>query len=131
LSAHTHIPAHLRAAAAFEAESLLKETAGVTTVVIATTDGFEIAWAAASEVDPARIAALASSIAAIGDVVSSEASLGPAKTVIVESEGGFALAQRVARSDLPLVIKVLAGPDAVLAQAKYRASAAAGVLAIA
>jgi hypothetical protein len=46
----------------------------------------------------------------------------------VETDSGFAVAHRIARLDVPMVIKVLGGPDAVLAQVKYRAAGAAATL---
>lgn len=125
------IAAPVVAAAREYAEAIVSELVGVKAVVVATTDGFDVVTAARGDIDAARIAALASSIAAIGDVVSSEAKLGASRCVTIETDNGLAVAYRVARADLPLVIKVLAGADAVLAQVKYRASAAAHGLEIA
>lgn len=125
------LPTPTRQAAQREAEAILSDISGVTAVVIATTDGFDVASALLRQIDPARIAALASSIAAIGEVVSSEAKLGTSRCVTVETDAGFAVAQRVPRSDVPMVLKVLAGPDCILAQVKYRIAAAAQALAAA
>lgn len=55
-----------------EAEKMLSEVDGVTAVVIATLDGFDVA-SAMRHGDPARVAAMASSISAISSVVSQEA----------------------------------------------------------
>ena len=76
--------------AASEAQSFLQEVDGVTAVVIATIDGFDVASAMKSG-DAARVAAMASSISAISSVVSQEASLGRNKTVTIDTEDGFAL----------------------------------------
>lgn len=59
----------LRHAAAQEARSILDNFAGVMAVVIATTDGFDVASAVTRGIDPVRVAAMASSISAIGSVV--------------------------------------------------------------
>ena len=131
VGARIAIAAPVVAAAREYAEAIVSELVGVKAVVVATTDGFDVVTAARGDIDAARVAALASSIAAIGEVVSSEARLGASRCVTIETDSGFAVAYRVARADLPLVIKVLAGPDAVLAQVKYRASAAAHALEIA
>lgn len=122
------IPPQLHRAAQREAQALLDETAGVTAVVVSTTDGFDIAAATTRSVDAGRIAALASSISSIGEVVSSEANLGKALSVTVETSDGFALAQGIAHGELPMVMMVMAGQGAILAQAKYRAAAAARTL---
>ena len=123
------LPAAVVQGAQREAQALLDAVAGVTAGVVDTIDGFEVACASVQAVDAPRIAALASSIAALGEVVSSEAGLGASRAVTVETEGGFAVAHRVPRGDVPLVLKVLAGRDAVLAQVKYRAASAARALA--
>lgn len=122
------ITPQVSAAATAQADSIISELTGVTAVVIATIDGFDVACALRRAVDASRIAALASSIAAIGEVVSSEAGLGTSRCVTVETDAGFAVAHRVARADIAMVVKVLGGPDAVLGQVKYRAAAAAAAL---
>jgi uncharacterized protein len=119
------LPPAVLAAAAEHAQAIVSEVAGVSAVVIATIDGFDVASALRSNIDAPRIAALASSIAAIGEVVSSEAGLGNVRCVTVETDAGFAVAHRVARADVPMVVKVLGRADAVLAQVKYRAAASA------
>ena len=58
-----------------QADALLREVAGMRAVLAATADGFELAAALAASVDTARLAALSSSIAAIGEVVSAEAGM--------------------------------------------------------
>jgi uncharacterized protein len=122
------ISAAVRAAALDQANSIISELAGVTAVIVATVDGFDVASVVRGSIDAPRIAALASSIAAIGEVVSSEANLGTSRCVTIETDAGFAVAHRVARLDIPMVLKVLGGRDAVLGQVKYRAAAAASIL---
>jgi len=126
---HAHVPLALRAAAQAQAEALLREVSGMRAVLAATADGFELAAALAAAVDTARLAALASSIAAIGEVVSAEAGMGDSRTVIVETAGGLVLVQRVPRSDVPCVLTALAGPDALLGQVKFQLATAASALA--
>jgi predicted regulator of Ras-like GTPase activity (Roadblock/LC7/MglB family) len=125
---HSSLSPSLVTLAHEHANAIVNELAGVTAVIVATTDGFDIASSVRIDIDSARLAALASSIAAIGEVVSAEARLGSTRCVTVETDSGFAVAYRVARLDVPMVIKVLGGPDAVLAQVKYRAAAAATLL---
>jgi predicted regulator of Ras-like GTPase activity (Roadblock/LC7/MglB family) len=111
-----------------EAQSLLHEVSGVKAVVIASVDGFDIASATASNVDPARIAAMASSISAIGAVVAQEATLGTANSVVINSEQGFVQVFSVNRRDVPLIVNVVADATGVLAQVAYRGRALAQTL---
>lgn len=119
------LPGTVTAVAQEHANAIVSQLGDITAVVIATVDGFDLASSHRREIDAARIAALASSISAIGEVVSAEARLGSARCTTIETDGGFAVTHRVRRPDVALVINVLAGPDAVLAQVKYRAASAA------
>lgn len=124
----TGISDALRALARAEAEALAQDLSGVRAVVIATGDGFDLASAARAEVDPQRIAALASSMAAIGAVVSAEAGLGRSTSVTVGTDNGFAVVHAATHRGVGLVINVIAGPDALLGQVNYRTAAAARLL---
>ena len=94
----------LKLKAASEAQRILEDIAGVTTVVIATPDGVEIASASLRDVDPSRIAAMASSISAMGAVVSQEARLGRC------SAQGFSFASLCTMADILLCERTDAEP---------------------
>ena len=111
-----------------EVRKLVDELSGVTAAVVATIDGFDVASAVTGDVDPARVAAMASSIVAISGVVSEEARLGRHKSVIIQTESGFAVFCSVYRRDVELVINVLAREAAVLALVAYRAAQLAKTL---
>lgn len=112
-----------------EVRKLADELSGVTAVVVASIDGFDVASAITGDADPARVAAMASSIVAISHVVSEEARLGRHKSVIVQTESGFAVFCSVYRCDAELVINVLARDSAVLALVAYRVARLARTLA--
>ena len=99
---------------------MLNEVSGVTAVVIATVDGFDVASVIKANAEASRIAAMASSISAISSVVSQEAQLGRNKSVIIDTEAGFAVVYSVHREDAELVINVIANSSAILAQVTYR-----------
>jgi len=124
-----NIPATLREAAQRAATACLAEVVGVTAVVIATVDGFDLAAAFRGNQDATRIAAMASSISAISSVVALEAGLGSFKSVTINTDAGFAIVQAVPRSDIELVIHVIADGDAILAQSMHRAGVMARILA--
>ena len=123
------IPAGLRDAAERAATACLADVVGVTAVVIATVDGFDLASAFRGSQDAARIAAMASSISAISSVVALEAGLGNFKSVTINTDSGFAIVHAVPRADIELVIHVIADGDAILAQAMHRCGVMAKVLA--
>ena len=111
-----------------EAQSMLSEVDGLTAVVVATVDGFDVASARKAG-DAARVAAMASSISAISSVVAQEASLGRNKCVTIDTESGFAVVYSVHRSDAELVINVIANGNAILGQVAYRTAQFARTLA--
>ncbi|MBX3655524.1 MAG: hypothetical protein KIS62_13795 [Ramlibacter sp.] len=120
-----------RALAQQEAQGILDDVAGVTAVVVATVDGFDVASVVRNSLDASRVAALASSICAIGDVVSAEARLGRNRSITVDTDDGMAVIHAVHRPDVGLVINVVARADAIIAQVNYRTAAAARALAAA
>ncbi len=122
------IPHALKLRAAAEARRVLDDVSGIASVVIATPDGFEIASAALRDFEPSRIAAMASSIAAIGAVVSQEARLGRCKCITVATDNGFALVSPVHSGETELVVNVIADAGAVLAQVMYRTAACVRLL---
>lgn len=124
----TKLSAGIRALAEKEAISILSDINGVSAVVIATVDGFDVASQVRNGLDPARVAALASSIAAIGEVVATEARLGRNKSVTIDTEDGFAVIYSVHRTDIGLVINVISTREALIGQVNYRTAAAARLL---
>ncbi|MGJ7501698.1 roadblock/LC7 domain-containing protein [Variovorax sp. ZT5P49] len=112
-----------------EVQKLVDELSGVTAAVVATVDGFDVASAASGDADPARVAAMASSIVAISGVVADEARLGRHQSVMVLTDSGFAVFYSVHRRDGELVINVIARESAVPALVAYRAAQLAKTLA--
>lgn len=121
MSVQLNLAPAAKAIAQREAQSFLEEVGGVNAVVVASVDGFDVASAMRSG-DAARVAAMASSIAAISTVVSQEASLGRNKSVTIDTESGFAVVYSVHRADAALVINVIADGSAILGQVNYRAA---------
>ncbi len=122
MSTHIPLPEAVKALARSEAQKVLNELTGVTAVVVATEDGFDVASVVSANLDAGRIAAMASSISAISTVVSQEAGLGRNRSVTIDTESGFAMVYSVHRSDAALVINVIADSRAILAQVNYRTS---------
>jgi predicted regulator of Ras-like GTPase activity (Roadblock/LC7/MglB family) len=124
-----HMPAGMRELARETAAACVADVAGVTAAVIATVDGFDVASAFRTQQDAARIAAMASSISAISNVVALEAGLGNFKSVTINTDEGFAIVHAVQRTDVELVINVIADSSAILAQSMHRIGMMAKILA--
>ncbi len=116
----TMVSEQLRSMAEAQARKILEEVTGVVAVVVATTDGFDIASAVTRDIDPVRVAALASSISAIGSVVSQEARLGKSRSVTINTDTGFSFLSAVNRTDVDLVLNVIANEHAILGQVAWR-----------
>ena len=110
-----------------ESQSALDEVDGLSAVVVATIDGFDVASAMRTG-EAARVAAMASSISAFSQVVSQEASLGRNKSVTIDTDDGFAIVYSVHRKDDALVVIAIAKGGAILAQVNYRLASLARTL---
>jgi predicted regulator of Ras-like GTPase activity (Roadblock/LC7/MglB family) len=118
-------PELVRIVAQQQAELIVEEIDGIQAVVVATIDGFEIASEIRSGLQAARISALASSIAAIGEVVSSEAQLGSVRSVTVDTASGAAMIYTIRQNESAFVLIVIADSRALIGQIAYRTAAAA------
>lgn len=108
------VSTRIAAQAQQECEALLQDIDSAQAVVLATPDGFAVAHAHRGAVHPSRIAAITSSISAIGSAVTQEAHLGRARCLIVDAEDGFVVVRTVHGGDAPLIVNVLAGRSATL-----------------
>jgi predicted regulator of Ras-like GTPase activity (Roadblock/LC7/MglB family) len=107
-------------AAKDECHHFLSEQNGVLAVVIASVDGFDLASSITGTLDASRIAAMSSSIAAIGSVVTQEVHIGASKSVTVNTENGFVYITYLELAGVSQVLNVIADKSAVLAQVIYR-----------
>ncbi len=106
--------------AQLECERLFSELDGFIAVVIASQDGFDVANTISSELDPVRISAMASSINAIGSVVSAEAAIGLSESITVKTENGFAYIITIEIGDDSYILNLIASDSAILAQVIYQ-----------
>jgi len=114
----------LQNAAARTAQQLLDKLGDARAVVIATEDGFDVAHATRGTLDPSRIAAMTSSIAAIGDVISREAGIGSPNCFVVDASDGFLVLRTVQCDSIRLVIATLATRNALLGLVMHAVTAA-------
>jgi predicted regulator of Ras-like GTPase activity (Roadblock/LC7/MglB family) len=89
------------------AENLLAGLDGAGAVVIATIDGFDIAHAGRRMIEPARLAAMVSSFAALGDAAGRETGIGATRCLVVESTEGRLVVRLLQVGDESLVVALL------------------------
>jgi uncharacterized protein len=96
------------------AEALLYRMNHARAVVVATEDGFQVACATRETLDGSRVAAIASSMSAIGDVVSGETQIGAVRCLMIEANDGYLVMRATKRAGIGLVVAVLASREALL-----------------
>lgn len=109
-----NVDENLKALGRKVAGELLEKLPETRAVVVATEDGFELAFATREPIEASRIAAMTSSIAAICDSVSRETGLGATKSFVVEASEGFLVLRGVQNGTVRLVLTVLARKGALL-----------------
>jgi predicted regulator of Ras-like GTPase activity (Roadblock/LC7/MglB family) len=114
----------LRAKVGHTLESFVKSLidVGVSGAVVATVDGFEIAVAAMSDEEGAKISAMSSSISAIGNMAVTEVSAGSHhRSITIESDNGYIFFMNVQHPECPMILSVVASREAVLGKLIYYA----------
>lgn len=96
------------------ADELLDKLGDARAVLVATEDGFELAYAMRDAIEPARLAAMTSSIAAIGDIASREAGIGQTRCFVLEASEGFLVMRSAQHQQFKLVLTALARRGALL-----------------
>ena len=106
------------------AKALLADLDGASAVVIATVDGFDLAHAGSRAIEPARLAAMVSSLAALGDAASRETGIGTPRCLVVESTEGRLVLRCIQARGESLVIVLLTDKSVLLGLVWNRLAAA-------
>ena len=96
------------------ASELLESIDGARTVLVATIDGFALATAQRQPLDADRLAAIVSSIGALGAAASRETGIGTPRCLVVESTEGRLVVRCVQTDHHELVVAVLTDTQALL-----------------
>jgi uncharacterized protein len=88
-------------------------TSHVHAAIIATGDGFEVASIIFRDIHAPKLAAMTSTIKALGEALANEASLPGARNIVIESDGGFVVVQSI-DSAHQLVLCMIAGKQSSL-----------------
>ena len=119
---------HLTSLAEKALETLMRQVQGAVSAVISTADGFDVASRADDAAQGARLAAMASSIAAICTVIGEESQIGEHQSIAIESETGYVVMVHVTHPANPMILNLVADKTAVLAQMIYFAKQTAAQL---
>lgn len=115
------IPLDLTQKAQNAIDLLFNKLSGVNALLVASVDGFPIAYRAIIDVDANKVAAMASSFSALGVVVADESHIGSKKVVTLEAEDGYVILLDISHIDFPMVLSITASKNTVLAQTLYLA----------
>lgn len=102
-------------------EALAQSTPGVVSVVLLSSDGFEVASLQVGSAGAARLAAMGSSLSAIGSAIAREAGIVECKRMIIESDSGVVIVMGIPDARPPLSLAVIAREDCVLGQLLWAA----------
>ncbi|MGM9487050.1 roadblock/LC7 domain-containing protein [Ideonella sp. YS5] len=110
----------VRLRAAEVADRLLGKLDGSRAVVVATEDGFELGCATRSSLESARLAAIMSSLSAIGEVMAAEAGIGRVRCLMLEGESGYIVVRGGGRiGTVGVVVAALVTREALLGLAMH------------
>jgi predicted regulator of Ras-like GTPase activity (Roadblock/LC7/MglB family) len=114
----TPLTAHEKAICERGLADLVQAATGVDTALIATPDGFEVAYMArVRTVDAARLAAMSSSMLALGDAMARELKFKTCTQIMLEATGGFLLVSALPCARAELVLSALAPTTSTLGMA--------------
>jgi uncharacterized protein len=114
-----NLPPLLIARAEKALETLMGQVRGAMSAVVSTADGFDVASHTKDAGQGSRLAAMASSIAAICTVVGQESQVGEHQSISIESENGYVVMVHVVNAANPMILNLVADKTAVLAQMIY------------
>lgn len=102
-------------------EALGQATPGVVSAVLLSADGFEVAALQLGKGGAARLAAMGSSLSAIGSAIAKEAGIVDCRRMIIEADSGTVVIMSVPDAKPPMSLAVVAGDGAVLGRLLWAA----------
>lgn len=104
-------------------------TPGVASAVLLSADGFEVASLQAGKGSAARLAAMGSSLSAIGSAIAKEAGIVDCNRMIIESDSGTVVIMNIHDSKPPMSLAVVANEHSTLGQLLWAAKNLCGAVA--
>lgn len=105
-------------------QKLIVDVRGIKAIVISTEDGFEIAAYIENADHISRLAAMASSLAALGAIAGQESQLGICDNILIGAENGYLLMLQAKHPTINVIISIITSQDAVIGQVLYFAKQA-------
>lgn len=102
-------------------QALVSHTPGVTSAAVASSDGFQVAAVFNREISANKLAAMTSSIHALGEAVVAESLLKKCLNVLIEAESGKVIMLAISHTDHHLLLTVIANENSVLGQLLWAA----------
>jgi uncharacterized protein len=102
-------------------EAFVQSTQGVLSAVLLSADGFEVASLQTGKSGAARLAAMGSSLSAIGSAIAREAGIVECNRMIIESESGTIVIMQIPDARPALSLAIIAGDGCVLGQLLWAA----------
>jgi predicted regulator of Ras-like GTPase activity (Roadblock/LC7/MglB family) len=114
-----NIDPQINSAAESAIQKLMDNIHGIKAVVISTEDGFEIAAWVENTAQVSRLAAMASSMAALGAIAGEESQLGTCDNIMIEAPKGYLTMMQARHPKINLIISIITDKDAVMGQVLY------------
>lgn len=102
-------------------DTFAQSTPGVVSAVLMSADGFEIASLQVGKGGAARLAAMGSSLSAIGSAIAKEAGIVECSRMVIESDSGTVVIMNVPESRPPMSLAVVANDSSMLGQLLWSA----------
>lgn len=97
-------------------QDLISHNRGVRAALLASIDGFEVAYAGDLNCSPSNLAAMASSMLSLSIAMANETSLDPCKNLVIEAQQGRMLVMSVPSEKQPMILTVLTKEDVSFGQ---------------
>ena len=122
MNADTHTPGRTeRALCQRQIEALRTSVPQISGALVSTVDGFDIAATLPPALSAAKLAAMTSSLLALGDAVSDESGMSSCINVLIEGTAGRILLMDIPNRHRKLLLTVLCGNEAILGQVLWAA----------
>ncbi|MCQ4167199.1 roadblock/LC7 domain-containing protein [Tahibacter harae] len=110
-------------------DTFAQTTPGVVSAVLMSADGFEIVSLQVGKGGAARLAAMGSSLSAIGSAIAKEAGIVECNRMVIESDSGTVVIMNVPESRPPMSLAVIANDNSMLGQLLWSAKTCCAAIA--
>ncbi len=104
-----------------EIDALITNHPGINGVLVSTIDGFDVASTIRGTQSPAKLAAMTSSLLALGEAISSESAVGDCRDIVIDASQGRVLLMDVPHATRKLLLTVIGDNVETLGQVLWAA----------